>query len=213
MHTQFTLNIVDSDSSTAIYFPVISTPIYSQCSLHSFLWMVWRHCYMSQWSSCPTTDCVAVQSFLCEVWRYCWRADTGTLPRGVRRVQTIIIVGKTSQSWPYILWNSMTSTSFIFTELANTMKYGGGFLYNLVFTEWRHCVSQNKIWGRGFYITLCSPSDVTAFHRMKYGGGFLYNLVFTEWRHCVSQNEVWGEGVLYNFVFTEWRHCVSQNFN
>ena len=38
----------------------------------------------------------------------------------------------------------MTSTSFVFTELANTMKYGGGFLYNLVFTEWRHCVSQNK---------------------------------------------------------------------
>ena len=44
----------------------------------------------------------------------------------------------------YILWNSMTSTSFIFTELANTMKYGGGFLYNLAFTEWRHLVSQNK---------------------------------------------------------------------
>ena len=42
----------------------------------------------------------------------------------------------------------MTSTSFVFTELANTMKYGGGFLYNLF-----------------------SPSDVTAFHRMKYGGG------------------------------------------
>ena len=38
----------------------------------------------------------------------------------------------------------MTSTSFIFTELANTMKYGGGFSYNVVFTEWRHCVSQNK---------------------------------------------------------------------
>ena len=39
-----------------------------------------------------------------------------------------------------ILLNSMTSISFVFTELANTMKYGGGFLYNLVFTEWRHCV-------------------------------------------------------------------------
>ena len=65
-----------------------------------------------------------------------------------------------------ILWNSMTSTSFVFTELANTMKYGGGFLYNLASTEWRHCASQNEIWGRGV----------------------LYNLVFTEWRHCVSQN-------------------------
>ena len=30
----------------------------------------------------------------------------------------------------------MTSTSFVFTKLANTMSmnYGGGFLYNLVFT-------------------------------------------------------------------------------
>ena len=60
----------------------------------------------------------------------------------------------------------MTLTSFVFTELANTMKYGGGVLYNLVFTEWRHCVSQNEVWGRGSYITLFSPSDVTAFHRI-----------------------------------------------
>ena len=65
------------------------------------------------------------------------------------------------------LWNSMTSTSFVFTKLANTMKYGGGFLYNLVFTEWRHCVSQNEVWGRGCYITLFSPNDVTAFHRYE----------------------------------------------
>ena len=42
-----------------------------------------------------------------------------------------------------ILWNSMTSTSFVFIELANTMKYVGGLLYNLDFTDWRHCVSQN----------------------------------------------------------------------
>ena len=66
------------------------------------------------------------------------------------------------------LWNSMTTTSFVFTELANTMKYGGGLSYNLVFTEWRHCVSQNEVWGRGV----------------------LYKLVSTEWHHCVSQNYV-----------------------
>ena len=66
----------------------------------------------------------------------------------------------------FILWDSMTSTSFVFTELADTMKYGGEFLYNLVFSEWRHCVSQNEVWGRGCYITLFSPSDVTAFHRI-----------------------------------------------
>ena len=63
------------------------------------------------------------------------------------------------------LWNSMTSTTFVFTELANTMKYEGWFLYNLVFTEWRHCVLQNEVWGRGCYITF----------------------VFTKWPHCVSQ--------------------------
>ena len=50
---------------------------------------------------------------------------------------------------PTILWNSMTSTSFVFTELANTMKYGGGFLYNLVFTKWWQCVSQNEVRGGG----------------------------------------------------------------
>ena len=95
-----------------------------------------------------------------------------------------------------ILRNSMTLTSFVFTELANTMKYGGGVLYNLVFTEWRHCVSQNEVWGRGCYITLFSPGEVTAFHRMKYGEGVLYTLVFTEWYLCVSQYEVWGGGVI-----------------
>ena len=58
----------------------------------------------------------------------------------------------------------MTLTSFVFTELANTMKYG-----------------------EGSCITLFSPSDVTEFHRIKYGEGVLNNLVFTEGRHCVSQ--------------------------
>ena len=45
----------------------------------------------------------------------------------------------------------MNLTSFVFIELANTMKYGGEVLYNL--------------------ISLFLPSDVTAFHRMKYGEG------------------------------------------
>ena len=60
----------------------------------------------------------------------------------------------------------MTSKSFVFTDLANTMKYGEGFLFNLVFTAWRHCVSQNEVWGKGCYIPFFSPSDVTAFHRI-----------------------------------------------
>ena len=60
----------------------------------------------------------------------------------------------------------MTLTSFVFTELANIMKFGGWVLYNLVFTEWRHCVSQSEVWGRGCYITLFSPTDVAAFHRI-----------------------------------------------
>ena len=62
--------------------------------------------------------------------------------------------------------NPMTLTAFVFTELANTMKYGGGLLYNLVFIEWRHWVSQNEVWGRGSYITLFSQSDVTTFYRI-----------------------------------------------
>ena len=88
---------------------------------------------------------------------------------------------------------------------------GEGVLYNLVFTEWRHCVSQHEVWRRGCYMTLFSPSDVTAFHRMKYGGGGVIwpcfhrvtSLRFTEWSM--------EEGVLYDLVFTEWRYCVSQN--
>ena len=72
-----------------------------------------------------------------------------------------------------ILRNSITSNSFVFTELANTMKYGEYYiymyiLYILVFTEWCHCISQNKVWGRGCYIILFSPSDVTAFHKSHY---------------------------------------------
>ena len=82
-------------------------------------------------------------------------------------------------------------------------------LYNLVFTEWRHCVSENKLWGRGCYITLFSPSDITAFHRMNYAEGVLYNLVFTEWLRFTEW--IMGKGMLYNLVFTEWRHCVSEN--
>ena len=82
-------------------------------------------------------------------------------------------------------------TSLRFTE----WSMGEGVLYNRAFTEWRNCVSQNEAWERGCYITVLSPSDVTAFHRMKHGGeGVLYNRAFTEWRHCVSQNEAWERG-------------------
>ena len=33
--------------------------------------------------------------------------------------------------------------------------------------------------GEGSYITLFSPSDLTAFHRMKYGGGGCYITLFS----------------------------------
>ena len=72
----------------------------------------------------------------------------------------------TCKRFSKILWNSMTLTSFVFTELANTMKYGEGVSYNIIFTECRHWVSQNEEWERGSYITLFSPSDFTAFHRI-----------------------------------------------
>ena len=59
----------------------------------------------------------------------------------------------------------MTSTSFVFTELANTMKYGGGFLY-LVFTEWRHCVSQNEIAYGGGGVILVPVAKTGFSHRL-----------------------------------------------
>ena len=62
----------------------------------------------------------------------------------------------------------MTMTSFVFTELTNTMKYGGGFLYNLFFTEWRHCVSQNRVDRRraSFYRDIASfYRDIASFYR------------------------------------------------
>ena len=87
-----------------------------------------------------------------------------------------------------IMWNSMTLTSFVFTELANTMKYGEGVLYNLVFTEWRHCVSQNEVWGRGCYITLFSPSDVNAFHRIRVSGRVTANTCAHSGRRHMSED-------------------------
>ena len=93
----------------------------------------------------------------------------------------------------WILWNSMTSTSFVFTELANLMKYGGEFLYNLVFTEWRHCVSQNEVWGRGCYITFFSPSDVTAFHRIS--------IMTSIAPVSLNNNETQVEGIHVEYIF------------
>ena len=64
------------------------------------------------------------------------------------------------------------------------MTYGGGFLYKLVFTEWRLCVSQNGVLGRGCYITSFSPSDVTAFHRIWVESGMIiiiYGLALSNW--------------------------------
>ena len=59
--------------------------------------------------------------------------------------------------WP---WPPLFSPSWLIQ-----WSMGEGVLYSRVFTEWRHCVSQNQVWGRGCNITLFSPSDVPAFHR------------------------------------------------
>ena len=50
-----------------------------------------------------------------------------------------------------ILWNLIALTSNVSTELANTMKYGGRILYNVVFIE------------QPFKSV---SGDVTAFHRI-----------------------------------------------
>ena len=73
--------------------------------------------------------------------------------KSIRNIKKHCICNKTRLGWvssdyniiAYSVKLFMTSTSFVFTELANTMKYGGGFLDNLVFTEGRHCVSQNEV--------------------------------------------------------------------
>ena len=50
--------------------------------------------------------------------------------------KTISVVLRSAKSFSSlsILWNSIALTSSIFTELANTIKYGKGVLYNFVFT-------------------------------------------------------------------------------
>ena len=74
------------------------------------------------------------------------------------------------------------------------MKHVTGSEMILCETQWNRPPSFSPSWliqwsmGEGSYITLFSPSDVTAFHRIKYGGGVLHNLVFTKGRHCFSQN-------------------------
>ena len=60
----------------------------------------------------------------------------------------------------------MTSTSFVFTELASTMKLGEGSYITLFSTECRHGVPQKEVWGRGCYITLFSANAVIAFHKI-----------------------------------------------
>ena len=67
--------------------------------------------------------------------------------------------------------------------------------------------------GEGSYITLFSPSDVTAFHRMKYGGGGSHITLFSPSDDTAFHRMKYGGGVLYNLVFTEWRHCVSRKRN
>ena len=107
---------------------------------------------------------ISLSYFACPADNMTPRADTITKWL-VRPGDNSILKHCNSSPLALILWNSKTLTSFVFTELPNTMEYTG----------------------EG--VTLLAPSDVTAFHRMKYGGeGLIYNLVFTEWRHCVSQN-------------------------
>ena len=44
------------------------------------------------------------------------------------------------------------------------MKYGGGVLYNLVFTEWRHCVSQNMLVSQ--VSSYCNKGTMQDSHRL-----------------------------------------------
>ena len=106
--------------------PVESTRVHVHCKWHLCTWQCW--------SAIPILG------------------DTeGTVLATDR--QAVSVLDNKSETekpvFPSILWNSMISTSFVFTELANTMNYGRGFLYNLVFIGWHLSVSQNEVWGRG----------------------------------------------------------------
>ena len=72
--------------------------------------------------------------------------------------------------WP---WPPLFSPSWLIQ-----WSKGEGVLYNLVFTEWGHCVSQNKVWGCYIGLTLFSPSDVTACHRINFATSFLIHCLF-----------------------------------
>ena len=99
------------------------------------------------------------------------------------------------------MWNSMTSTSFVFTDLDNTMKYGAGFLYNIVFTEWRHCVSQN-MW-------VSHPSNRKTFVWHLYNVGPLLLLLYhnlcrsLKWLDCYFVLLVLAD--IFIYMFREWR--------
>ena len=115
-----------------------------------------------------------------------------------------------------ILWNSIAWTSFVFTELANTMKYGvgGGGLYIIVFTE----VPFKTV-----------PGDVTAFHRiphmlMTYVNAMLFAIQLYEkwsiisyslflsncrpcsgaenWLHTIQHNIIWLHIHMYEYLLS-----------
>ena len=100
------------------------------------LGMIW----ITIWIQDP--DCSSTVMMVVIYWKKMWFSHKFTLPIEVGKFRAEI-------EKVHILWNSMTLTSFIFTELANTMKYG-----------------------EGSYITFVSPSAVTVFHRIIYFGHY-----------------------------------------
>ena len=69
-------------------------------------------------------------------------------------------------------------------ELLYCAVYVGNGLYSvklngLDLLRFHRAGLYHEVWGRGSYITLFSPSDVTAFHRKKYRGRGCYITLFS----------------------------------
>ena len=146
----------------------------NELDLLRFLWLIWQAVDKS-----PKVFAIcALQSM------------TSIYPTFIDNQATLINSDHLQTLW---MWK-LAFLSVTYEDDNSIMKHVTGSEMILCETQWTRPPSFSPGWliqwsmGEVSYITLFSPSDVTAFHRMKYGGGVLHNLVFTKGRHCVSQN-------------------------
>ena len=116
----------DNDNSVKLRWP--------RPSLFSPSWLIqWSMGQGSYITLFSQSDVTAETALCCRQWQFCetqW-------PRPPLFSPNWLIQWSIGEGSYIALFSPSDVTAFY------RMKYGGGFLYNLVFTEWRHCVSQN----------------------------------------------------------------------